>query len=322
MKLQTNIGLQPTNNPLDYQSRSVLLGSCFASNIGNKLNFYKFRSIQNPFGILFHPTAIEKLLARAVLGKDYQEFELFHQHDRWHCFDAHSDVSSVSKKEVLLNLNQGLAITREEIMNATHIFITLGTSWVYRNKKSREVVANCHKVPQKNFDKVLYSPNQLLASLENIVGLIRKLNTKASLIFNVSPVRHLKDGFVENQRSKAHLITAIHELVDNSGEAGLAYYFPSYELMMDELRDYRFYDTDMVHPNKLAIDYIWEKFKEAWISKEALPVMETIAGIQKGLAHKPFNPKGAQHKEFVSALQAKIKALQKDYPAITFTTTN
>jgi len=318
MKLQTNIGLQQAKHPVDYQSRSVLLGSCFASNIGNKLNFYKFRSVQNPFGILFHPTAIEKLIARAVLEKDYKEFELFHLHERWHCFDAHSDVSSVSKKELLLNLNMGLEITREEILNATHIFITLGTSWVYRNKKSREVVANCHKVPQKNFDKVLFTPKEVATSLENIVGFIRRLNANAALIFNVSPVRHLKDGFVENQRSKAHLITAIHELIENSKEGDSMYYFPSYEIMMDELRDYRFYDSDMVHPNQLAIDYIWEKFKEAWISKNAWPVMETIASIQKGLAHKPFNPKSEGHKEFVRSLQEKIKELQQEYPTISF----
>lgn len=321
MKLQTTIGLQPAKNPLDYKSRSVLLGSCFASNIGTKLHFYKFRSIQNPFGILFHPAAIEKLLARAVSKKDYQEFELFHQHERWHCFDAHSDLSNVSREELLLNLNKELQITREGIINATHIFITLGTAWVYRNKKSLEVVANCHKVPQKNFDKVLFTPNQVVSSLENMVGLVRSLNTKATLIFNVSPVRHLKDGFVENQRSKAHLITAIHQLIENSEDDQLCY-FPSYEIMMDELRDYRFYASDMVHPNELGIDYIWEKFKEGWISKKALPVMEAVSGIQKGLAHKPFNPKGEQHKEFAKSLQEKIKELQIEYPTISFTPAN
>ena len=321
MKLQTTIELQPTKNPLDYQSRSVLFGSCFASNIGSKLHFYKFRSIQNPFGILFHPAAIEKLISRAVLEQDYREFELFHQHERWHCFDAHSDLSCVSKEELLVNLNKELKNTREGIMNASHVFITLGTAWVYRNKKSQEVVANCHKVPQKNFDKVLFSSNQVVASLENIVKLVRSLNMNADLIFNVSPVRHLKDGFVENQRSKAHLITAIHQLIENSKNDQLCY-FPSYEIMMDELRDYRFYASDMVHPNELGIDYIWGKFKEVWISKKALPVMDAVSSIQKGLAHKPFNPKGEQHKEFVRSLQEKIKELQEEYPSISFVTAN
>jgi hypothetical protein len=320
MKLQTTIGLQPAKNPLDYQSQAVLLGSCFASNIGNKLNFYKFRSIQNPFGILFHPSAIEKLLARAVLQKDYQEFELFHQQERWHCFDAHSDLSNVSREELVLKLNREVKHTRDGVMNASHVFITLGTAWVYRNIKSQEVVANCHKVPQKNFDKVLFSPGEVVSSLENIVQLVRSLNPNAALVFNVSPVRHAKDGFVENQRSKAHLITAIHQLIENSEDDQL-YYFPSYEIMMDELRDYRFYASDMLHPNELGVDYIWEKFKEVWVSRKALPVMEAVAAIQKGLAHKPFNPKGEQHKEFVRILQEKINELQQEYPAISFAIT-
>ncbi len=319
MKLQTQIALQKANSPIDYESRIVLLGSCFVENIGEKLHYFKFRSIVNPFGILFHQKAIENVVERSFQGIKYNENEIFYQNERWHSFDAHSDVSNDSKEVLLLNLNQGLESLHKELHKCTHVLITLGTSWVYRHLGSDALVANCHKVPQKKFAKEIMSIEAIVKSLENTCNLIQANNGHVQFIFTVSPVRHLKDGFVENQLGKAHLISAIHEFVSRSAKHGkVKAYFPAYELMMDEMRDYRFYKTDMLHPNQLAIDYIWEKFKVVWIDKSAYEAMEQVGAIQKGLQHRPFNPNSQQHQNFLKALQAKISDVRKQHPFIEF----
>ena len=314
MKLQTQIPLKKAENQIDYNSQLVVLGSCFANNIGDKLAYYKFRALQNPFGILFHPLAIENLISRAIQEESYTEEEVFFLNERWQCYDAHSDLSSVAKEDLLGSLNSGLSKTKLYINKASHIFITLGTAWTYQLKESGKEVANCHKVPQLAFKKELLSIEKIVQSLEAIVHQIQTINTKTQIVFTVSPVRHLKDGFVENQLSKAHLISAVHQILKN----GKALYFPSYELMMDELRDYRFYGNDLVHPNDLAITYIWEKFVSVWIAQEAWPTMEKVAAVQSGLNHRPFNPESLKHQEFLKALDQKITYLQKKYPYMKF----
>lgn len=318
MKLRTQIQLRQAENQIDYQSQLVLLGSCFAENMGEKLNYYKFPSLQNPFGILFHPKAIEKLIEGSVQGKRYTGKDTFFHNERWHCFDAHSDLSDVSKEVLLERLNTGLKETHQQIAGSTHIIITLGTAWVYRDTKTNSLVANCHKVPQKSFSKELLPISTLTESLKNIIDLIQSINKSVSVVFTVSPVRHLKDGFVENQRSKAHLITAVAQVLSSKVELGEKHYFPAYEIMMDELRDYRFYEADMVHPSPLAIDYIWEKFKTVWISEKAYRPMEQVEDIQKGLGHKAFDPDSERHRRFLKSLGDKITYLRKEYPFMEF----
>ncbi|UII74809.1 GSCFA domain-containing protein [Flagellimonas sp. HMM57] len=314
MKLQTTIPLGKGKTQIDYKSKLLLLGSCFVENIGQKLSYYKFQQVQNPFGILFHPLAIENLIERALHDKMYQENEVFEHQEIWKCFDAHSDCSALSKQELLQNLNDKLRQTKKRVTAASHIVITLGTAWVYRNTESDSIVANCHKVPQKQFSKELLSVKTIQGCLERLIHLIQSINEKATLIFTISPVRHLKDGFVENQRSKANLVNALHYVKERHTIS----YFPSYEIMMDELRDYRFYEKDMVHPNQLAIAYIWEKFKSVWIAEEAYSSMEEVETVQKGLLHKPFNPNSNAHQKFAASLQAKIVYLQEKYPFIQF----
>ena len=319
MKLQTQIPLQKAHNQIDYTSQIMLLGSCFVENMGRKLNYFKFPSLQNPFGILFHTIAIENLVTKSVRQVSFSEADVFFLNDRWHCFDAHSDLSDASIEHLIKNLNDGLKATRDQLSKSTHIIITLGTAWDYRNIKSDNIVANCHKVPQKEFSKELLSVDEIAESLQKTINGIRSVNQKAQVIFTVSPVRHLKDGFIENQRSKAHLITAVHEIIYNDATLSAAEgYFPSYEIMMDELRDYRFYKSDMVHPNELGVDYIWEKFKDVWISKECYMLMDQVEAIQKGLEHKPFNPDSNEHKGFLKSLQTKITYLQQTYPFMEF----
>ncbi len=318
MKLQTTISLHPSKNQIGYESHVLILGSCFAENIGSKLDYFKFQSFQNPFGILFHPLAIEKLISKAVKKETYSEDDIFFLNERWHCFDAHSDVSKPSKENLLEELNSGLENMHEEITKATHVLITLGTAWVYRNIATDGIVANCHKVPQKEFSKELQTVEEIRYCLRDMLENVQAINKKAKFIFTVSPVRHLKDGFVESQRSKAHLISAVHQIIQTSHYAPCTSYFPSYELMMDELRDYRFYKTDMVHPNQLAIDYIWEKFKKVWISPDTFAVLEKVESIQKGVLHRPFNASSDSHRQFLKSLGDKIAYLQQEYPHMKF----
>ena len=317
MNLQTKIPLtKQSNNLIDYHSDILLIGSCFSENIGKKLEYFKFQNLQNPFGILFHPKAIENLIANAINKKEYSENDIFFHNEQWHCFDAHSKLSSTSKEDLLCHLNRQIESTYQQINKSSHIIITIGTAWVYKHIESNSIVANCHKVPQKQFEKELLFVDEISNSLKNIVDLIRSINKNTSVIFTVSPVRHLKDGFIENTLSKAHLIAAIHKLIPPLGVRGL--YFPSYEIMMDELRDYRFYSEDMIHPNQTAINYIWDKFQEVWISKDTSKTMDDVDAIQKGLQHKPFNPNSEAHLIFLQSLELKKSKLQSQFSQIVF----
>jgi len=315
MNLQTQVPLkkQP-NNQIDYTSKLLLIGSCFSENIGNKLAHFKFQSVVNPLGILFHPKAIESLILNAINKKIYTEKDVFSENERWHCFDAHSVMSNPDKSNLIDDLNAAIQLTNNQLQTASHIIITLGTAWVYRFIQNDTIVVNCHKVPQKKFLKEILPVNEITESLAAIIGLIKSINPSAKVIFTVSPVRHLKDGFIENQQSKAHLISAIHQVINGRN----ASYFPSYEIMMDELRDYRFYAEDMIHPSKTAINYIWEKFTTIWVSEEAKNTMKEIENIQNGLAHKPFNKNSEQHQQFLKNLEHQQKNLQKQFPFMTF----
>ncbi len=316
MKLQTNIPLKKQHhNIINYESKLLLLGSCFVENIGDKFDYFKFQSLQNPFGILYHPKAIENLILNAINEKVYDEGDVFYHNERWHCFDAHSDLSSTSKKELLSNLNDAIKQTNQQINKSTHIIITLGTAWAYRFIETDTIVANCHKVPQKKFLKKIQYVKSIIESLEAIIELIKSVNPKVLILFTVSPIRHIKDGFVENMQSKSHLITAIHQVIEPRNNV---HYFPSYEIMMDELRDYRFYAEDMLHPNKIAINYIWECFQSVWISSESIKTMDEVDTVQKGLNHKPFNTESEQHQTFLQNLELKKSKLQSQFPHIIF----
>ena len=316
MQFTTKIPIPKNHFPIDYDSKILLLGSCFAENIGNKFEYFKFQSTTNPFGIIFNAVSLKKLIRRAVENKKYTENDIFFHNELWHCYEVHSELSNPDKEEFLSNLNSILESTHRHITLLTHCIITLGTSWVYRNMESNEIVANCHKVPQKHFTKELLSISQTEESLQNIITLIHSVNPNCHFIFTVSPVRHIKDGFTENALSKAHLIAALHKAITLHPSS--ITYFPSYEIMMDELRDYRFYAEDMLHPNQIAIDYIWEQFATSTISEESQSLMIEIESVQKSLAHKPFNPNSESHQKFVNHLDLKIKTIQNQYPFIKF----
>lgn len=314
MKLITEIPLEKQSPTIDYRSKLLLLGSCFAGHMADKMDYYKFQSYLNPFGILFHPAALENLVQRSMMNRLYSKEELVNFNDVWHCMDAHSDLSHQSASTAIQRLNQGLEIMHKGIVEATHIIITLGTAWVYRYKKSSKIVANCHKIPQDQFYKELLSVQDIFARLKKTIAHIQTVNPKASLIFTVSPVRHLRDGFTENMRSKAHLISAVQDIVVREN----CHYFPAYELMIDEMRDYRFYGRDLVHPNELAIEYIWEKFSNSWIDAGCKETMGKVDRIRKGLKHRPFHPESQRYKDFQRDIASTIRELQQDYPFMEF----
>ena len=316
MQFTTKIPVQKSSFPIDYDSKIMLLGSCFAENMGEKFQYFKFQAITNPFGIIFNAVSLEKLIRRAVENRMFTENDIFFHNDLWHCFEVHSELSNPDKDAFLESLNDLIRLTNQQLNDSTHIIITLGTSWVYRNIESDEIVANCHKVPQKQFTKELLSINQTEESLQSIISLIHSVNPNCNFIFTVSPVRHIKDGFVENTLSKAHLVAAIRKTITNN--PSLITYFPAYEIMMDELRDYRFYAEDMLHPNQTAIDYIWIQFFENYISESEFGLMNEICSIQKGLKHRPFNPNTESHQKFLNQLDLKIQTIQNQHPFIKF----
>jgi hypothetical protein len=316
MHFRTEIPISKNSNTLDYNARVVSLGSCFVENMADKFQYFQFRNTTNPFGIIFNPVSIDKIIEKVVSTTLFTENDIFFLNERWHCFDVHSDLSNESKEELLKSLNSILKATKTHLETASHIIITYGTSWVYKNVESLEIVANCHKVPQKQFTKQLLSIEVIKKSIENTIKLIASVNPKANFIFTVSPVRHIKDGFVENQVSKAHLIAALYETFDF--RLSTVTYFPSYEIMMDELRDYRFYGEDMLHPSQVAIDYIWQRFKETTISETAYSTMEEVQNIQKSLSHKPFNPNSESHLKFEEKLKTKITKLLSQYSFMKF----
>ena len=265
--------------------------------------------------MLFHPIAILDLLTRAHENNPYSEKDIFFSNGCWQSFQSHSRLNSISQIEILDHLNKALKSTQDQLKNASHVILTFGTAWVYEHIQSKTIVANCHKQPQKEFEKSILSIDQLQDTFNSIISILKSFNPKVTVVFSISPVRHLKDGFVENNLSKAHLITALHSVINTTENT---HYFPSYELLMDELRDYRFYKQDMVHPNQIAIDYVWEKFQPIWIDADVNPIMQEVNQLQKGFAHKPFNPLAEEHAIFLSSLAKKAKAMESRFPFMKF----
>jgi hypothetical protein len=319
MQFRTQVPISPSNNQIDYNSKIVSLGSCFAVNMAEKLDYFKFDNSCNPFGIIFNPVSIERIIKRVVEQELFTEKDVFFHNEQWHCYEVHSELSHSDKEEFLNKLNLLVKEFHCQIIKFSHVIITYGTSWIYRNNESQEIVANCHKVPQKQFIKELLSVEVIQKSIQNTIDLIQTINPNAQFIFTVSPVRHIKDGFVENQLSKSHLFTALHQVLKTHNSQLITHnYFPSYEIMMDELRDYRFYNEDMLHPNQVAIDYIWKRFNENFITENSISTMKEVSEIQKGLTHRSFNPESEQHKAFLSKLHQKRTILEQKWSHIKF----
>ena len=304
------------DSSINYSSKLFLMGSCFVENIGEKLEYHKFRNKINPFGIVFHPVAIRNLLKRIAEQHFFTENDLVFHNERWHCFEVHSSLSNPNKENFISDLNNQLKTSFEFLKEATHVILTFGTAWGYVYKKNNLLVANCHKIPQQQFNKQISSVIDLEKCFDNCFKLIQKVNAKAQIIATISPVRHIKDGIIENNRSKANLTAALHQIITTNNKIT---YYPAYEIVIDCLRDYRFYKRDLVHPNDTAIDFIWEHFCQSWIYDILTQkTLKRVSEIQRGLQHKPFNAESEAHKKFISSLDRKISDLNKKYPFIEF----
>ena len=307
MEFRTVIDIPESTGKISYKDKISGFGSCFVTHIKEKFEYFQFQNQINPFGTVFNPVSIRKLLQHVVNQQLFNEKDLFYHQNLWKSFDLHSEFNQPDKDLFLQNINDRIVSAGKFLKTSGWLFLTFGTAWVYKHKATGQIVNNCHKVPQREFEKLLLSPTVIIDELNEIIRLAKTIAPTIKILMSISPVRHLKNGFVENQRSKAHLITAVHQL-DTA-----IYYFPSYEMMLDDLRDYRFYKDDFIHPNTLAINYIWQKFSEAYIDKSAIPVMRKIDKIRQGLAHKSFNPGSVQDINRLKKLQADIRKLQEEF---------
>ena len=290
MKFRTEITIAPWSDKLEYTDSIVCLGSCFASNIATKLKESKFNAIDNPVGILFNPASIARSIKFMTTQTTINQSDVFERNGRYVSFMFHSALSGATPKEAVSVMQNAVAKGSKELANAKLIIVTLGTAYVWRDR-SGEVVANCHQVGAKNFTSAPLSLEEIVQNLEDILSL-----TTAKILFTVSPVRHLNDGLESNSLSKALLRVAIDKVIQNHPER--ASYFPSYEIVMDDLRDYRFYDTDMLHPSSQAVEYIAEKFFDAALSERAQQQRGKVLEIMKARNHRPLNPASEAYKNF------------------------
>ncbi|MFI3285609.1 MAG: GSCFA domain-containing protein [Rikenellaceae bacterium] len=307
MKFRTEIDIPKAKQQLDYSNKILALGSCFALSIGGRLQDLKFNICVNPIGVLFNPLSICSTLQRLSSCRLIDIEELQQSRGEWFHFDFHSSLSDVSSQLALQRINNAIKCGAKAIEQCDTVIITLGTAWVYELLNSGRVVANCHKEPAKRFTRRALSIEEIVEALGAQVSNF----PKKQFIFSLSPIRHLLDGLTENSLSKALLRVAIARVVEQYDNAS---YFPSYETLIDDLRDYRFYAEDMLHPSQQAIDYIWAKFQESYITSSAMETMEGVSKIIRAAAHRPFNVASSAHQTFCRKQLEQIK----NYPMIDF----
>lgn len=297
---------------INHQSNVLCVGSCFAEHIFDRLSYFKFDTFLNPFGIIFNPVSIAKSLS-ILLEEDhfFTENDLFQHLGGWHSFQHHGSFSNPSEAMVLEKINDQLTKVRQFLKNAEYLILTFGTSNVFVSEKTGEVVANCHKVPQKYFIRKELSTDEIILTLDEIIRKYTEAFPLLKIITTVSPVRHIRDGLVENQVSKAKLLVALDQLATLHPQMQ---YFPSYEIMMDDLRDYRFYKKDLIHPNEMAVDYIWEFFSKTFFSTNTIELNAKLDKINMAKAHRPFHPESEEHLKFRKSQLKGIEVLEKEYP--------
>ena len=305
MQFTTPVNIKP-NKSINHNSRIVMLGSCFAENIGKKLIECGFNVVMNPMGILYNPISIHKALERIIEGREFTTDELFYHNGLWASFMHHGSFSHSDKSEALKIMNERLLEAHHQLKNATHLIITFGSSEVYEH--NGQVVANCHKLPARHFTHRLLSTNEITTPYYSLFPAPYSLLP----IFTISPVRYLGEGAHHGQINKATLLLATDQICRETG----ADYFPSYEIMMDELRDYRYYATDMIHPSDMAIDYIFERFTETYLTDEAIRTAEEIKKIKKSLSHRPLHPDSEEYQKFKKKLSQQIDMITEKYPNI------
>lgn len=314
----------PVNVPtagwqLTHRDGLFLIGSCFTDNIGQKFAWYGFRAHCNPFGVVYNPLSVSQSLRRILLNTPVTTDELSFGNELWFHYDFHSSFSGSDKSVVVDKMNHALAEAHTCLSSAKLLIITWGSAWVYRHKPDGRVVANCHKRPDGEFTRELLSPESISDDFIQLCQQLKKFNPDLCILLTISPVRHLRDGATGNQMSKASLFLAMQKCLEQLPDTE---YFPAYEIMMDELRDYRFYADDLVHPSALAVDCIWEKFAENRISNETQKLFPAIDKLQRGLHHRPFNADTDTYRKFTDDLKNQVELLEQQVPGLKLGDTN
>ena len=300
---------------VNHQENILGIGSCFVENIGDLLRTYKFPCLLNPLGILYNPISIQQSIELLLSNATFTPNDLVENQGIWYSFAHHGSFSHPQATTVLNQINQSLAQARAHLQTTKILLITLGTASVFIHKNTSKVVANCHKFPANHFEKKQLTVEQVQSALKDCLVKVKDNHPQISVILTLSPVRHIRDGLLDNQRSKATLLLAIAQV-----EQELSYvnYFPAYELVMDDLRDYRFYESDLIHPNQQAIAYIWEAFKKTYCSDVSLQLLATITKILQASQHRPFHVQTPAHQRFLKQQLQKIAQLESKYPFLDF----
>jgi hypothetical protein len=307
---RTEIQVTPSDLQLSLQDKVLTIGSCFAEVIGGKLKQNKVDVLVNPFGTIFNPFSV-CLLLQAAAGKAYKFDQHLVEHNGiWYAYDLHSSLSSPDKNKLLQQIEHSVQHTKQQLEQASLLVITLGTAVAYRLSDSGKIVANCHKLPAKHFSRVLLRNEEVLPQFEETLLLLRQLNPKLRILLTVSPVRHIKETLPMNSVSKATLRVLCHQLQEAFENVQ---YFPAYEIMMDDLRDYRFYKQDMIHPTEVAEDYIWQKFVAAYYDKAFQRFLDEWQKMQRAVAHKPFHPESEAHQAFLKNTLQQLAQLREQY---------
>ncbi len=314
MKLQSEVALPEYPFQLDHQVPILMMGSCFTENVGQLLDKYLFPVDVNPFGVTYNPLSVKKGLEALIQKEAYEPDDLDQYNDLWISFDHDTGYSSIQKDAALEKINKDFLEAKEMLKRAGTLFITWGTAWVYRHNSTGEVVCNCHKIPASQFTRSKLTPREIIREYEDLLPRLFDFNPKLRIVHTVSPVRHWKDGAHGNQLSKATLLLAGEALCESFPEQ--FFYFPSYEIVMDELRDYRFYADDLLHVSKQATAYIWERFAQAFLHDDSKKFIGELEPLLKMLGHRPLVPEGEAFRKMIQTKEEKLTLLKNKYPNI------
>lgn len=311
LRHHTSLSCTSSFPQLSYQDSLLSIGSCFAQNLGQQLQQQLYDILINPFGVLYNPSSIASSLEH-LLGADFFEAkDLLPHHDAWHSLQHHSSFSNANQQLALTNINKSLQQARKQLQKTRCLFLTFGTAWVYIWKDSGQVVSNCHHFPATRFERQRLSVEQIVETFLELLPALKARFNALEIILTISPIRHLKDGFVENQVSKATLVLAVQQLVE---QLEYCHYFPAYELLLDDLRDYRYYDQDLVHPNALAIEYIWQAFEQAHLSSQEQQLRQKVAKLQQAAQHRPRQINSPAHQQFVQQQLQQLENIASQLP--------
>ncbi|MBN1131899.1 MAG: GSCFA domain-containing protein [Bacteroidales bacterium] len=312
MKFFTEAAVPDYPFRIDHRTPMLMMGSCFTETIGSYLNRYLFDITVNPFGVIYNPLSVYRSLIALAEKEAYTEDDMNQYNGLYFSFDHYTRFSHPDKKRALQNINQAFGEGKRMIRNADYLLITFGTAYVYRYRETNQVVCNCHKIPSSGFIRELLTPEAIVEEFSLLFDRLKKVNEKFKIIFTVSPVRHLKDGAHGNQVSKSTLLLAVDRICSQCPDRCL--YFPSYEIVMDELRDYRFYAEDMVHPNDLAVRVIREKFASAFFSVETTGLIGKLDAVLRNFQHKPVHTGTPAHNKFLEERDKKLESLKAAHP--------